>query len=89
MRKKQIALAAALGCTLLLAGHALAAGAGNEPTELDADTVEYDMKTGVIQATDNVLMRQGDTPALQSADKIFPVLCEPSDECGGKPALRR
>ena len=29
MRKKQIALAAALGCTLLLAGHALAAGAGN------------------------------------------------------------
>ena len=57
MRKKQIALAAALGCTLLLAGHALAAGAGNEPTELDADTVEYDMKTGVIQATDNVLMR--------------------------------
>lgn len=61
MRKKQIALAAAFGCTLLLAGHALAAGAGNEPTELDADTVEYDMKTGVIQATDNVLMRQGDT----------------------------
>ena len=49
------------GCTLLLAGHALAAGAGSEPAELDADTVEYDMTTGVIQATDNVLMKQGDT----------------------------
>ncbi len=61
MKKKQIALAAALGCTLLLAGHALAAGAGSEPAELDADTVEYDMTTGVIQATDNVLMKQGDT----------------------------
>ena len=34
--------------------------AAGEPTSLDADTVEYDMATGVITATGDVLMAQGD-----------------------------
>ena len=33
--------------------------ADGEPASLDADTVEYDMGTGVITATDNVLMKRG------------------------------
>lgn len=61
MKKKHIALLAALACTLLSAGQGLAAGTGSTPAELDADTVEYDMTTGVITATDNVLMKQGET----------------------------
>ena len=33
---------------------------GKVPASLDADTVEYDMRTGQITATDNVLMKRGD-----------------------------
>ena len=33
--------------------------AANEPASLDADTVEYDMKSGLSIATGDVLMKQG------------------------------
>ena len=56
-RKKFVAALCAAG-TLALSPLALAA---DEPTSLDADTVEYDMDTGVVTATTNVLMKQGDT----------------------------
>ena len=42
-------------------GMIYAAGANEtpEPSSLDADTVEYDMKTGVVTAEGNVLMKRG------------------------------
>lgn len=48
--------------SLMASSLAMAADAGNkkEPASLDADTVEYDMRTGQITATDNVLMKRGD-----------------------------
>lgn len=52
-------LAAALSASLL-AGSAVAFAAANgEPASLDADTVEYDMGTGIITAEGNVLMKRG------------------------------
>ena len=42
---------------VLFTGTLFAAG---EPTSLDADNVEYDMNTGVVIATGDVLMVQGD-----------------------------
>ena len=54
---------------LFLAGCLAAAGPfaasiyaepNGEPASLDADTVEYDMSTGLVVATDNVLMKRGD-----------------------------
>ena len=63
MNKTKI-IAAGLALSLLIGGSswALAAGKGEkkEPASLDADTVEYDMKTGEITATDNVLMKRGE-----------------------------
>ena len=53
--KKWMALA--LSASLLATG-AVAYAAG-EPASLDADTVEYDMGTGVITAEGNVLMKRG------------------------------
>jgi lipopolysaccharide export system protein LptA len=49
------------GC--LLAAGPLAVGyaeKNGEQASLDADTVEYDMTTGLVVATDNVLMKRGD-----------------------------
>ena len=40
---------------------AVAATRNSEPASLDADTVEYDMDTGIITAVDNVLMKRGIT----------------------------
>ena len=40
---------------------AFAATTNSEPASLDADTVEYDMDTGIITAVDNVLMKRGIT----------------------------
>jgi len=51
---KKVALATALAAALTM-GTLYAAGA---PASLDADTVEYDMQTGEITATGNVLMKQ-------------------------------
>ena len=59
MKKTHLMLAAAL----LMAGNQQAGvihAAGNpEPSSLDADVVEYDMKTGVVTAEGNVLMKRG------------------------------
>ena len=52
---KALAMAALSG--IIATGTIFAAG---EPTSLDADSVEYDMATGVVTATGDVLMVQGD-----------------------------
>ena len=58
MRKSKQFLAAAIVACLTISMNAVALADG-EPASLDADTVEYDMGTGVITATDNVLMKRG------------------------------
>ena len=59
INKKHFArvLAIAGFSTLLAAGTLFAA---DKPTSLDADTVEYDMQTGIVTAKGDVLMIQGD-----------------------------
>ncbi len=52
---RALAMAAVSG--MIATGTLFAAG---EPTSLDADNVEYDMTTGVVTATGDVLMVQGD-----------------------------
>ena len=59
MFKKEI-LARALVLAALSSMAVSAALAAGEPTSLDADNVEYDMETGVVTATGDVLMVQGD-----------------------------
>ena len=39
--------------------YAAGAGGNSEPSSLDADVVEYDMKTGMVTAEGNVLMKRG------------------------------
>ena len=58
MRKSKQFLAAAIVACLTISMNAVALADG-EPASLDADTVEYDMGTGIITATDNVLMKRG------------------------------
>ncbi len=48
------------------------AAAENIPAELDADTVEYDMKTGVVTATGDVLMKRG-TARVAGAKAVYNV----------------
>ena len=59
INKKHFARALAIAgfSTLLAAGTLFAA---DKPTSLDADTVEYDMQTGIVTAKGDVLMIQGD-----------------------------
>ena len=59
MRKSKI-IGLGLAFSLAVSSVALAEGNVKEPASLDADTVEYDMRTGDITATDNVLMKRGD-----------------------------
>ena len=54
--KLKLALLAAALSAAITTGTIYAAG---EPTSLDGDTVEYDMKSGVITATGDVLMTKG------------------------------
>ena len=55
-------LAVAVSVSLCGVGDvAFAATTNSEPASLDADTVEYDMDTGIITAVDNVLMKRGIT----------------------------
>ncbi len=56
-KKIQRMLAMAAMGTLLSMGSLSAAGI---PAELDGDTVEYDMNTGIISASGDVLMKHGD-----------------------------
>ena len=58
MNKMKV-IGAGLALSLLASSWALAAD-NKVPVSLDADTVEYDMRTGEITATDNVLMKRGD-----------------------------
>ena len=58
MNKMKI-IGAGVAFSLLASSLALAAD-NKEPASLDADTVEYDMRTGEVVATDNVLMKRGD-----------------------------
>lgn len=48
-------------CMALMLGTAHIYAANDEPATLDADTVEYDMKTGQAKAEGNVLMTRGIT----------------------------
>ena len=57
-RNKLIGLG--LVACMALSSVALAEEGKKVPASLDADTVEYDMRTGQITATDNVLMKRGD-----------------------------
>ena len=59
MKKSKI-ISLALTLSLAASSLALAADSNKEPASLDADTVEYDMRTGEITATDNVLMKRGE-----------------------------
>lgn len=58
MKRNKI-LAAIFAILTLTATHIFAAD--SEPATLDADTVEYDMKTGLAKAEGNVLMTRGIT----------------------------
>ena len=57
-RKMKTMLLALTASLILPMGSLSAAG---EPAELDADTVEYDMSTGLVNATGDVLMKRGAT----------------------------
>lgn len=54
--KMKCAVLIAVLCAVLATGTLYAAG--NEATELNGDSVEYSMKTGVITATGNVVMKK-------------------------------
>ena len=56
MKTRKRCIAAVLSASLFVTGVAFAA---DEPASLDADTVEYDMGTGIITAEGNVLMKRG------------------------------
>lgn len=61
VNRKQLCRALAISAASLLmsAGTLLAAGENTTPASLDADTVEYNMQTGVVTAKGDVLMVQG------------------------------
>ncbi len=54
-------LAAAAAVLAVTTTPLYAADSAGKPTTLDADTVEYDMGSGLVTATGNVLMKQGDS----------------------------
>ncbi|MBR4904428.1 MAG: LPS export ABC transporter periplasmic protein LptC [Selenomonadaceae bacterium] len=56
-------ICAALAATMLMSSAALAAQADNEPSEVNADAIEYDMNTGIVSAEGNVLLKHGTTRA--------------------------
>lgn len=59
--KKWKTLAIATAVLTVTAMPLCAADSAGTPTTLDADTVEYDMGSGLVTATGNVLMKQGDS----------------------------
>jgi len=59
MKKK---ILAALTAAMLVSSVALAAQ-NNEPSEVNADAIEYDMNTGIVTAEGNVLLKHGATKA--------------------------
>ena len=59
-KRIKYALFAAVAASLMGTGTLYAA---NEPSELNADTVEYDVASGLATATGNVLLKQGNARA--------------------------
>ena len=54
----------AIGAAAMLASSvALAAEQNEEPSEVNADAIEYDMNTGIVTAEGNVLLKHGATKA--------------------------
>lgn len=60
MKKK---ICAALTVAMLMSSAAMAAQTENEPSEVNADAIEYDMNTGIVAAEGNVLLKHGLTRA--------------------------
>ncbi len=60
MKKK---ICAAILAAMLVSSAATAADTDNEPSEVNADAIEYDMNTGIVTAEGNVLLKHGLTKA--------------------------
>ena len=56
-------ICAALTAAMLISSAAMAAQTTEEPSEVNADTIEYDMNTGIVTAEGNVLLKHGITRA--------------------------
>ena len=54
---------AALAAAMLVSSIAIAAPQNDEPSEVNADAIEYDMNTGIVTAEGNVLLKHGATKA--------------------------
>ena len=50
---------AALAAAMLVSSIAIAAPQNDEPSEVNADAIEYDMNTGIVTAEGNVLLKHG------------------------------
>lgn len=60
MKKK---ILAALAAAMLVSSIAIAAPQNDEPSEVNADAIEYDMNSGIVTAEGNVLLKHGATKA--------------------------
>lgn len=60
MNKK---ICAAVLAAMMISSAATAADTDNEPSEVNADAIEYDMNTGIVTAEGNVLLKHGATRA--------------------------
>ena len=56
-------ICAALTAAMLVSSVAIAADKNDEPSEVNADAIEYDMNTGIVAAEGNVLLKHGATKA--------------------------
>ena len=56
-------ICAAVTAAMLVSSAALAADKNDEPSEVNADAIEYDMNTGIVTAEGNVLLKHGTTKA--------------------------
>lgn len=56
-------ICAACAAAMLISSAAMAAEKNNVPSEVNADAIEYDMKTNVVSAEGNVLLKHGTTKA--------------------------
>ena len=56
-------ICAAATAAMLISSAALAAEQNDEPSEVNADAIEYDMNSGIVSAEGNVLLKHGVTKA--------------------------
>ena len=56
-------ICAALAAAMFISSVALAAEKNEEPSEVNADAIEYDMNSGIVTAEGNVLLKHGATKA--------------------------